>query len=124
VLFAIETLIAKGYPNASLNREAIYDVLMDTDQKIRGLYQTKQEERLKYLGQLIKLIQVKRFWQNGNTRYKQAAEQCQFFLTNMIDNFGARSTFQQLINTETKDFQSTYQEIALSMTDYGESTPM
>ena len=100
MLFTVEKLSTLGYPEQSLDKNAIEAVLQETEQSLHQKYEAKHQQIMEKLEVLKAVFNTASCWWNGNSDTEQANQQIYRFIKNIENNFGADSQGYKLINSE------------------------
>lgn len=99
MLFSMEKLTAMGYPEQSVEKQLISQILESTEADMRQQYAAKQlqiQEKLKLLKSIF--FNSDNWWNRGNN-IRSARENFSIFIDNIEQNFGNTSRCYELIDS-------------------------
>ncbi len=91
MLFGMEKLVARGYPEQVPDRATLQEVLEETAAMLEARYQARQRRLAGGLAALGRLLQDPACWWNQDPRAATAREALARFLQNMEHNFGPQA---------------------------------
>lgn len=87
MLFGMEALIKRGYPEAQLAPEAVLEILTTTEAQLAARYQTRQTTLLASITALEARVEDRKAWWQAEA-HAQARADLTRFITNLRRNFG------------------------------------
>ena len=100
MLFSMEKLTARGYPEQPVSEQAIMHILESTEQDIRQKYATKQGQIQQKLELVKSLFHDSNHWWNASDDMGPARENFRIFIDNIEQNFGDTSRCYELIDSD------------------------
>ncbi|MDH5389177.1 MAG: glycosyltransferase family 2 protein [Gammaproteobacteria bacterium] len=117
MLFTIEQLSQAGYPEATLDRNTLESVLIETEQSLHKKYESKHHQIMERLEILKSVFNRDDCWWNNTADTTQARELIKNFINNIDHNFGANSQGHALINSEANQIKR-HDEILQAILSY------
>lgn len=101
MLFSMEKLSAIGYPEQTIDKQQVNQILEATIKDLRQKYTAKQEQIRQKLEQLKTVFFDEQRWWNSHDDLKPAKEHFKMFIANIEQNFGETSPCYALIDSAT-----------------------
>jgi len=117
MLFTVEKLAQRDGTNKLLNQHTIETTLVEIEQQLHRLYESKHQQIMEKLEILKTVFNDQRCWWNNSPDNTQASEKIQRFINNINHNFGADSQGYSLINSETNQ-RKRHDEILQAIMNY------
>ena len=112
MLFSIEKLTAKGYPEELISKQTVSQIISSTIEEMRVKYSIKHEQTLNKIEVLKSLIYNPEHWWNKNTDTQIALQNFTLFITNIETNFGEQAPGYKLVNSDNDT--AAYHELILN----------
>jgi hypothetical protein len=117
MLFTIEKLTARGYPEKQLPEMLIKQLLDETETTLRQQYEVKHQQIINKLASLISIFTGHERWWNSLAGLDLARGQIQQFIDNIQHNFGIDASAYRLIDAPENRTQR-QQQIIQSIMHY------
>ena len=117
MLFTVEALAGKAYPQQSLPDDEVLQVLHATEQKMQQQYKTRHQQIIEKLAMLSAIFNDQSHWWNSDPGLVSARRNIARFINNIEHNFGVNASAYRLINS-AQNREQRLREIHLAIIHY------